>query len=358
VAKPERRDVNEERVFVGRTEAAEFVEVRARVEGFLQTIEFEPGSDVTQGQLLFTIQPDEFQARVERARATVALNEAELARSQADLERVEQAVQTNAVSRSEVSMRQADRDKAAASLDAAKAELRAAELDLSYTKVYSPIAGRAGRQRVTIGNVVGAGERTLLTTVASLKPIWLYFEIPEQILTAYLRRYSAEMSDEATRKERFPVHAQVEGDEGFPHEGWIDFFSNTANPDTGTVQVRATFGNEGLKLYPGLFVRVRITGRPIENAVLVKETAIGTDLGGKFVLVVEPGEGLPDGQFMVANRRVQVGPEVDGWRVITDGLHGDEDYVVQGLARARPGLPARVERAPAGGGADAPSEDR
>lgn len=328
VAKPEVQEVRPSFVFVGTTEAAEFVEVRARVQGFLESVDFEPGDNVEAGTPLFKIQPDEFESAVERARATLAVNEAELSRAEADLARVREAVKTNAVSQQEVGLRQADADKAAAMVESAKADLRRAELDLGYTTITAPIAGKVSRELVTQGNLVGAGgQNTLLTTIAAHKPIYVYFEIPERVLVERLR------SPEGRRNE-VPIHVQLEGDDGYPHEGVIDFFENRADPATGTVKVRGVLPNEDLTVYPGLFARVRIEGLPMPNTVVVEETAIGTDLGGKFVYVI--GEGN-----VVERRYLTLGDEFEGKRAVLDGLEPDATYIVEGMIRARPGLPVR-----------------
>lgn len=339
VTQPVVRDVTREQVFVGKTQPAQTAEVRARVRGFLRSIDFEVGSRVEQGEVLFTIEPQEFEARVAQAQAALAGAEAELQRAQADFERIDSLQRqgdSRAVSESQVDLARAERDKANANIESARASLAEAELNLSYTKVVSPLSGRVGRNLVDIGNLVGAGESTLLTTVVELDPVHVYFDISERTFTHYLREYSARPVDDAEEKERHPIFVALEGDEGFPHEGWIDFIDNTAQADTGTIQVRAVVPNPEYRLYPGLFARVRVPEEESADAVLVETRAIGADLGGKYVLVVGQGN-------VIERRGVELGPQQGALRVIESGLEPDATYVVDGVVRARPGMPVRVQ---------------
>ena len=336
IAEPVVSDVTREQVFIGETRPAQTAEVRARVRGFLKTIEFEVGADVKAGDVLFTIEKDEFQARVDQAAASLAVTEAEFGRAQADFERVETAAKSNAVSASEVGLRRAERDKAAANIEAARAALDEAELNLNYTDVRSPISGRVGRNLVDVGNLVGSGDATLLTTVVELDPLHVYFEISERTFTDFLREFSARAIDDTADRERQPVQVALEGDEGFPHEGRIDFLENTAQSSTGTVQVRALVSNSDYLMYPGLFARVRVPGTVMSNAVLISEKAISADLGGKYVLTL--GE-----QNIVERRYLELGPQQGELRVVESGLEAGESYIIDGMIRARPGLPVKTQ---------------
>jgi len=346
----QQRDVVDHKVFVGRTDAFERVEIRARVEGFLKSVDFEPSQFVKAGQLLFTIEPDSFALAVAHAKAALDRSQAEFDRAQADLERVEIAVKTNAVSKQEVSLRKADRDKAKAQVESAEAALADAKLKLGYTKVTSPIAGRVSRNLRDVGNLVGSGEKTLLTTVMRLDPIYVYFDISEDFIVQYLKEkgISRDMEEVKKRKD-LPVAVALTGETGFPHAGYIDYVDNTADPETGTIAVRGVLDNAKGTLYPGLFARIQVPGATIKNAVLAKETAIGTDLAGKYLLTV--GD-----KNIVERKYVELGPLQDGWRVVT-GIGAGEDYIVEGVIRARPGLPVRTQRESESGGAKAPAKD-
>jgi RND family efflux transporter MFP subunit len=305
------------------------------VEGYLQEQHFITGRDVKVGDPLFTIEPVQYQAALDMAEALVAASEAERLRAEADLGRVKQAVATNAVSVQEVDLRQADLNKAVASLAAANASVVDAKTLLSYTDIRSPIDGRVGRERVSLGNLVGAGENTLLTTVFSMKPLYVYFDLPEILVVDWLRD-----NDPSQPVERgdFPMKIALEGEEGFPHDGYVEFVENTVNASTGTVLIRGVLPNEGVTAYPGLFVRVQLAKEIIlEDALLVEDVAIGTDLAGKYVLVV--GE-----DSIVERRGVVLGPEVGQLVTVLEGLEIDDEYIVDGIIRARPGRPVQTER--------------
>ena len=275
--------------------------------------------------------------------------EAELARAESDLKRVEQAVKTNAVSESDVDLARAQRDMARAAVLSAEAALDRAELQLSYTQVRAPITGQVGRNRVDRGNIVSGSERTVLTTVNRMQPMFVYFEAPEEIVLRALENIymttfkDLESSPSQSTRERFEsgeaTEAQVATliDEDFPFTGPIDYVSNTVDAATGTIQIRAVLPNENMRLFPGLFVRVRIPIEVLEDAVLIREEALGTDLGGRYVYVV--GEGN-----VVERRYVELGVvEPDGMVPILEGLDGTETYIVEGLLRARPGMPVTPE---------------
>jgi RND family efflux transporter MFP subunit len=228
-----------------------------------------------------------------------------------------------------------------ANVKAAQAELDRARLDLGYTKVTSPIDGRVGRNLVDAGNLVGANENTLLTTVVQMDPMYVYFNVPERFL---LERVGERPKDERRRPD-IKFRVGLVNEEGYPHEGVLDYIDNTVDPATGTIRVRGVVPNMEHLLFPGAFARVRIPEqrKAKEAALLVKERAIGTDLGGKYVLVV-------DEKNIVGHRPVELGGLSDGGlRVVTQGLEANERYIVTGLQRARPGRPVEpeTEKAPA-----------
>ena len=330
VANPERRTVQMYVDFTGNTRAVESVEIQARVPGTLEEIRFEPGSRVRQGQVLFVIEREQYIAARDEARGTLRSAEAELARAESDLRRVEQAIQTNAVSQSDLDRAQAARDQAAAAVVAAGARLANADLNLEYTLVRSPIAGRVGRWLVDPGNLVGATGPTHLTTVNQDQPIYVYFEAPEDLVLAYL----ATRSDTTQNQDRVGrVKVALANETDYPHEGVIDFIDNTVDPTTGTIEMRALMPNESNALFPGLFVRIRVVGRERPNALVVQEQAIGTDLGGKYVLVVGDGD-VVDQRYVTLGAR-----QDDGTIEVLEGLDGTERYIVNGMLRARPGFP-------------------
>ena len=331
VANPETRDVTNFAEFTGRTEAFEAVEVRARVSGELREMHFTPSSPVNEGDLLFVIEPEPYEAARDIAVATIAQWEAEQDRAEANLSRLEQALQTEAVAEQDVDDARANVKTAEANLAAAKAGLVNAEINLSYTEVRSPISGLVSRNLVDLGNLVGSGENTLLTTVNRVDPMFAYYDVSESILLQALNNLGTTAG--RGRTENVAVFLGLDDEIGWPHEGVIDFFDNTVNAGTGTIQVRGTFDNPTGKLFPGLFARIRVPVEDISNAVLVQENAIGTDLGGKFVLVV-------GGDNVVELRHIELGPlQDDGMRVVLSNLEPDERYIINGLQRARPGLP-------------------
>ena len=333
VATPATRDVTNFAEFTGRTASIASIEIRARVAGELQRMEFEPSSQVRAGDLLFVIEPEPYVAARDIALASIAQWEAELARAESDLSRLEQALQTEAVSEQEVDTARANVKTAEANLAAAHASLVNADLNLSYTEVRSPISGMVGRNLVDVGNLVGSGENTLLTTVVAIQPLYAYFDISESMLLQMLAEFDSRITDEPGERAPVPVFLGVDTEDGWPHEGIMDYVDNTVDTSTGTIQVRGTFANENARLFPGLFSRLRIPVGIETDAVLVEENAVGTDLGGKFILVVDDGD-------IVELRHVVLGAlQADGMRVVREGLEAGERYIVNGLQRARPGLP-------------------
>jgi len=332
VTTPITRDVTDYTEFTGRTVAFESVEVRARVSGALQEMLFRPSQPVRAGDVLFIIEPEPYEAARDIAVATIQQWEAELARAESDLSRLEQALQTEAVSEQEVDKARADVKTAEANLAAARAGLVNAELQLSYTQVKAPISGLVGRNLVDLGNLVGSGQNTLLTTVNQVDPIYAYFDVSESILLQILGSADVALGEGRAGRDS-PVFLGLDDETGWPHEGVIDYFDNTVDAGTGTIQVRGNFPNPTRKLFPGLFARIRVPVGEISDAVLVDESTIGTDLGGKFVLVV-------GGDNVVELRHIELGPlQGDGMRVVLSGLEANERYIVNGLQRARPGLP-------------------
>jgi RND family efflux transporter MFP subunit len=360
VAPPEVRDVVDWLEFTGTTEAINTVEIRARVQGFLQQVEFEEGAVVAEGDLLYVIEPEEYEARVARAEASVKVARTGKALAEATLARMEQAFETRAVSELDVIESRAKADAAAAEVDSAEAELLKARLDLSYTRIYAPIAGRVGRNRVDPGNLVGAGEKTLLNTIIQYDPIHAVFDMSERDLLAVLGSTTAERAAEGTGRagRTIPLELGRANDPDFPFAGVVDFSDQEVDPETGTFLMRGVFPNpEPILLLPGLFVRLRLPLDTIEGALLVPERALGSDQSGRFLLVV-------NGENVVEHRPVQIGAQVGDMRAIRSGIEAGDQVVVDGLLRARPGakvVPQRGNGAPpapaaasAGSGESAP----
>ncbi|MHC5155847.1 MAG: efflux RND transporter periplasmic adaptor subunit [Planctomycetota bacterium] len=331
VAQPLQKNVRRYYDLTGNTESVESVDILARVEGFLEKVHFEDGDDVKKGDVLFTIEQDVFKANVEQAQAVLQSTIAERHRAQADLARVEKAVVSGAVSEQEVDLKRAERDIAVASVAKAEAALKQAELQLSYTTVTSPVTGRISRHYVDEGNLVGSGEKTLLTRVVRFNPIYAYSNISEALLSQILKKSG--QTDDDRRKLNAKLFVGLADEEGYPHEGILNFIDNQLDATTGTVQIRGTVPNENRLLYPGMFIRIRIPSLTETPSLLVHEKAIGTDLGGKFVLVVGEEDNV------VERRYVKLGQLYDDRRVIEDGLDASDRYIYKGVQRARPGLP-------------------
>lgn len=348
VAHPVQRDVVSYGEFTGRTEAVEVVDVRARVPGVLEEVHFRGGSVVQPGDLLFTIERAPYVAARNAALAAVGTVEASLERACSDLARLEQAIRTDAVSAQEVDRARAEVQQSEASLLGERARLEAAELDLSYTEIRAPIRGVIGRHLVSAGNVVGGGETGTLATIMQTDPIHAYFDASEMLVLEVLGQVNRSRTEPSPAASR-PVHLGLADEEGWPHEGVLDYIANAVDPSTGTIQVRGSFPNPTGKLFPGLFARLRVPGAVQEDALLVEERALGTDLGGKYVLVVGEGD-------VVERRHVELGAAEGELRVVTSGLRAGERYITNGGQRARPGLPVRPTMAgtPGSGGSQAP----
>ncbi len=334
--------------FTGNTEAYEAVEIRARVEGYLQEIHFEPSAVVQEGDLLFTIEQETFQAAVDQANADVERAKADRTQAEWDLEQVIELERSGAANVKEVQDKTTARLVAAANLKSAQASLLKAETDFAYTTIRSPITGRVSRNLVDVGNLVGAGEQTLLTTVRDMRPIYVYFDMPEILLQGI--REEREKSERRQLSD-FPMLFGLASEQGHPHVGALDYIDNTVDPATGTIRTRGVYANEDLEVLPGFFVRVRLPGDPIANAVLVSDRAIGSDLEGKFLMVV-------DADNIVQKRAVNAGGLYAGMRHIIEGLAPGEQYIVNGLQRARPGMPVTptVDDAPQTPQSEAPIE--
>jgi RND family efflux transporter MFP subunit len=341
--------------FTGTTRSTESVEIRARVGGVLEQQLFSSSDIVNKGDVLFIIEQEQYEAARDEAVALLRAAIADSALKESNLERIEIAIETNAVSRQDLDRAKADRDAAVAGVLGAQARLSRAQLEYEYTTVRTPITGQVGRRLIDPGNLVGFTDQTLLTTVNALEPIHVFFNAPEWVVLRMLRALDEVMDGEddssmmetviesdgeldetavQAQKQVVKVLIGTAADEDrFPFEGYINFIGNTVDPSTGTIELRALFDNEDNQLFPGLFVRVRVLALEAQDALLVDERAIGTDLGGKYMYLV--GE-----NNIVERVYVTVGqPQPDGTIVVEEGLDPDATYISNGLLRARPGLP-------------------
>jgi multidrug efflux system membrane fusion protein len=318
------REITEWDEFTGRLEAVDSVAVRPRVSGYVAAVKFDEGSIVKRGDLLFLIDPRPFQAEVDRLRAELLRARATVERAENELRRAETLAAENAMSGEERGRREAFARESAAQVAAVEAALRAAELNLEFTRVTSPIDGRVGRAIVTAGNLVANGE-TLMTSVVSVDPIYATFEADEQTFLRY--------GDVARRG--LTIRMALANEKDFPREGKMDFLDNHINPATGTIRGRAVFRNTDRALTPGLFVRLRLPGSGSYPGVLIQDRAVGTDLDKRYVYVVENGA--------VEYREVELGPIVDGLRVVRNGLVEGDVVVINGLQRVRPGAPVKAD---------------
>ena len=331
VAEVVSRDVTEWDEVTGRLEAVNTVSVRPRVSGFVAAVRFEEGAIVRRGDLLFQIDPRPFEAEADRLRAELARTRATVQRATSELQRAGRLASENAMSHEEQERRAGFAQESAAQVAAVEAGLRAAELNLEFTQVTSPIDGRVGRAIVTPGNLVssGPGEATLLTTVVSLDPIYASFDADEHTLLDQLDRAGAAHS--RTGQQGLPIRLALASDHEFEREGKLNFLDNQIDPATGTIRGRAVFRNTDRSLIPGLFVRLKLPGNRAYRGLLIQDRAVGTDLDKRFVFVVTPEQ-------TIAYRGVALGPIVDGLRVVRTGLNPGDRVVVNGLQRVRPGV--------------------
>ncbi len=316
--------------FSGRLEAVERVDVRSRVAGAIQATHFREGALVKKGDLLLTIDPAPYAAEAQRAQAQVAAAQARASRAQGDQARAQRLWDDRAISQREYEERLNAQREADANLQAAKAQHDAALLNLGYTQVRAPVAGRIGRLEVTVGNLVAAGPAApVLTTLVSVNPIYASFDTDEKVIARALGSLPGGSSARA-QIERIPVQMGTAAMTDTPYQGRLQLIDNQVDAKSGTVRVRAAFDNKDGALMPGQFARVRMGQAQATRAVLVNERAVGTDQDKKFVLVI--GEGNK-----AEYREVTLGASVNGLRVVQQGLKAGERIVVNGLQRVRPG---------------------
>jgi len=321
VAPAVQRPVADSEEFSGRLEAAEYVELRPRVSGTIDKVHFTDGALVRKGDLLFSIDPRPFEAEAARAQSQLTSMKARFELAESELARAQKLLDSQAVSKQEVDQLAAGQRTSQADIQGAEAALRIARLNIEYAQVRAPIAGRVSRANVTAGNVVN--DQSVLTTIAGVSKVYASFDGSER---TYLRLKEAKAGGKAPK-----VRMGLLDEQGFPHEGAVDFIDNRLNPQTGAVRMRATFDNASGRFTPGLSARLRMESAAAYDAVLVPERAIGTDQTKKFVYVVE-ADGKP--QF----REVLLGALADGMRVVQGSVKPGEHVVVDGLQRIQPGM--------------------
>jgi membrane fusion protein, multidrug efflux system len=325
--------------FSGRLEAVERVDVRSRVAGAVQSVHFREGSLVKAGELLITIDPAPFQAEVDRAEAQVVAAQARVSYTKSELERANRLWSEHAIAQRELDERSNASREADANLRAAQAALQSARLNLGYTQVRAPVAGRVGRIEVTQGNLVAAGPSApVLTTLVSVSPIYASFDADERTVTRAL----ADLPGGAGARnqlDKVPVQIGTSATSDTPYTGRLQLVDNQVDARSGTVRVRAVLDNKDGALMPGQFARIRLGQAKSRPAVLVNERAVGTDQNKRFVMVVGKDNTL-------AYREVQLGASIDGLRIVTAGLQANERVVVNGLQRVRPGALVQPQMVP------------
>ena len=329
IAKP-LRDFEE---FTGRLQAVDSVEIRPRVAGFIDSVQFTEGARVKKGQLLFRIDPRPFQAEVNRLTAELRRARAQSSLAASNHQRGERLVSQKLISQQDFDQLATAAASANEDIGAAAAALEAARLNLEFTEVRSPIDGRVSRALITAGNLVS--NTSVLTTVVSDDPVYAYFDADEQ---TYLKFASRAGSSDGTNGSRDSVFMGLIDEEGYPHAGRLDFVDNQVDPQSGTIRGRAVFDNKDGRFTPGLFARIKLVSGNVRDTILIDERAVGTDLGKKFVLALKSDNTLE-------YRPVTLGASVDGLRVVSNGLAANDVVVINGLQHVKPGIAVKPTKA-------------
>jgi RND family efflux transporter MFP subunit len=329
VATPVQKSITRYLDATGNTAAVKQVDLVARVSGFLQSIDYTDGAFVKEGTTLFTIEPETYKLKLDQARAAEAGAQASLKQAELDFQRQTDLVARQAVSQATLDNSTANRDNARASLQQAQANTRIAEVNYSYTKVTAPFDGIVSAHLVSVGELVGASSPTQLATIVAQDPIWVNFNVNERDVLKFraeARRRGLTVAD----LKKTPVEVGLQTEVGFPHVGNLDYVAPTLNQSTGTLAVRGIIPNSDRAILPGLFVRIRVPVETQDNALLVPDTALGSDQSGRYLLVVNKDN-------VVEQRKVAIGPVDDGLRVIDSGLEPEDRVVIAGLLRSIPG---------------------
>ena len=338
MAQPVVQNVTEWDEYTGRIESMSSVDVRARVSGYLDKVNFKAGAKVKKGDLLFEIDPKPFNAQLQYAQAELERANVKLELAKNDLERSERLFKGKAISEEEHDARSKGAREASAAVQSAHANLETAKLNLEYTKIRAPRDGRIGRELITAGNLVSGGgaEATLLSFIVSTDPVYVYVDVDEHLALKY-RRQALQAQHKSTIAEPIPAQLALSDDVGFPHKGVIDYSSPRADIKTGTVSLRGVFANTDDLLSSGFFARLRVRASAPYSALLIPDRAIATDQGQHFVWVVNPEQ-------KVEYRSIALGAHIGQSKVIVSGLNPDEWVVVDGLPKLMPGRQVNAEK--------------
>ncbi|MGC1459636.1 MAG: efflux RND transporter periplasmic adaptor subunit [Steroidobacteraceae bacterium] len=326
------RQISDFDEFTGRFEAVDRVEIRPRVSGYISSVDFVQGREVTKGEVLFVIDPRPYQAALKQAQAQLAQARSQLTLATSEQDRANRLLAAHAISREELESRDAALQQGNANVAGAQAAVDDAALNLSFTRVTAPITGVVSRAEITAGNLVTSGQ-TLLTTVVSVDPIYVSFQGDEQGFLNFMNYARKGGAAEVAH----PVFVGLANEEGYPHQGTIAFVDNEIDAATGTVRARGQLENHDRQFTPGMFARVKVTGSSTFPALLINESAVGTDQGLKYVLKVGADN-------TIEYRQVKLGPVVDGLRVVREGLNVGDTIVVNGLQHVRPGMTITPQR--------------
>lgn len=335
VATPIHHAITRYGYFTGRTDSVADVSLRARVKGFLKTFNFQEGGLVKKGQVLFEIDPEEYEAGVHKALADWQAAIAKMETLKFNYERMLDAHKKGVATDMEYADAKGKYDQSIASVAQFKAAWELANINLGYCSVLSPVSGKVSKRYVDVGNLVGAGEATLLATVVQQDPMYVYFDIDEKNWLRIRTKHEKEKDNDSQAKKKLRdtetvFEAGVSDDDGYSYRGLLDYASNKVNPNTGTIEVRGILPNSNLVLLPGLFARVRIPYDQTPDAMLIPDTAVSFDQTGSYVYVVNE-------QNVVEHRVIEIGEKVGHLREVTKGLKDKDRFIIEGLLRARPG---------------------
>jgi RND family efflux transporter MFP subunit len=329
VAQPAQRPITRFLEATGNTAPIKSVDLVSRVQGFLQSINYQDGTFVKEGTTLFTIEPETYKLKLEQAQAAEAGAQASLKQADADYKRQADLVARQAVSQATLDQSTSTRDNAQANLQQAEVNTKIAAVNYGYTNVVAPFDGIVSAHLISVGELVGAASPTQLATIVALDPIYVNFNVNEQDVLR-IREEARRRGLTSSDLKQFPIEVGLQTESGYPHKGKLDYAAPTLNQSTGTLAVRGILPNPDRVLLPGYYVRVRVPFAQQQNALLVPDVALGSDQSGRYVLVV-------NGENVVEQRKVQTGPLEDDLRVIESGLKPDDRVVVAGLLRAIPG---------------------